>query len=159
MWLKWQSSFSWCPWAPSLLAILPFLLPVDINLQLSVEYSLTLNEYFLYMWVDLGYWNQFAYYYVVFYSCPQATASFSPIVSHHLILMPGFPGGSEVKNPLADSGDVVWSLSHKDPLEEENGNPLQYYCLGNHMDRRAWPATVLGVRKELDMTAIKQQQY
>ena len=135
-------------------------LPVDTKLQLLVEYSLTLNECCFYMWVEIGCLNYFASYYcVVFYSCPQATASFSPIVSHHLIPMLGFSGGSEVKNPLTDSGDMVWSLSHKDPLEEENGNPLQYYCLGNPMDRRAWQATVLGVGKELDMTAIKQQQY
>ena len=26
-----------------------------------------------------------------------------------------------------------------------NGNPLQYSCLGNPMERGAWPATVLGV--------------
>ena len=25
-----------------------------------------------------------------------------------------------------------------------NGNPLQYFCLGNPMDRGAWRATVLG---------------
>ena len=33
-----------------------------------------------------------------------------------------------------------------------NGNPLQYPCLGNPMDRRAWWATVHGVTKELDTT-------
>ena len=33
-----------------------------------------------------------------------------------------------------------------------NGNPLQYSCLGNPMDRGAWWATVQGVAKELDMT-------
>ena len=38
---------------------------------------------------------------------PQAAAAFSPIVSQHLILMPDFPGGSEVKKTLAESGDVV----------------------------------------------------
>ena len=26
-----------------------------------------------------------------------------------------------------------------------NSNPLQYSCLGNHIDRRAWRATILGV--------------
>ena len=29
--------------------------------------------------------------------------------------------------------------------EEENGNPLQYSCLENSLDRRAWQATVHGV--------------
>ena len=32
-----------------------------------------------------------------------------------------------------------------------NGNPLRYSCLGNHMDRRSWQATVRGVA-ESDMT-------
>ena len=33
-----------------------------------------------------------------------------------------------------------------------NGNPLQYFCLGNPMNRGAWRATVQGVANELDMT-------
>ena len=35
---------------------------------------------------------------------------------------------------------------------EANGNPLQYSCLGNSMDRGAWWAIVHGVAKESDMT-------
>ena len=35
---------------------------------------------------------------------------------------------------------------------EENGNPLQYSCLGNPTDKGAWKATVHGVVKELDTT-------
>ena len=35
---------------------------------------------------------------------------------------------------------------------EVKGNPLQYSCLGNHMDRGSWQATVHGVAKELEMT-------
>ena len=30
---------------------------------------------------------------------------------------------------------------------EENGNPLQYSCLENSMDRRTWRATIHGVTK------------
>ena len=37
-------------------------------------------------------------------------------------------------------------------LGEENGNPLQYSCLENSMDRGAWWATVHGVAEELDTT-------
>ena len=37
-------------------------------------------------------------------------------------------------------------------LGEGNGNPLQYSCLGNPMDRGAWQATVHGAAKELDPT-------
>ena len=39
----------------------------------------------------------------------------------------------------------VRSLGQEDPLEE--GNPLQYSCLENPMDRGAWQATVQGVAK------------
>ena len=35
---------------------------------------------------------------------------------------------------------------------ERNGNPPQYSCLGNSMDRGAWRVTVPGVTKESDMT-------
>jgi len=35
---------------------------------------------------------------------------------------------------------------------EGNGNPLQYSCLGNPMDRRAWRATDHRVTKKSDMT-------
>ena len=34
----------------------------------------------------------------------------------------------------------------------ENGNPFQYSCLGNPMDRGAWQATVHGITKESDTT-------
>jgi len=37
-------------------------------------------------------------------------------------------------------------------MGEETGNPLQYSCLENPMDRGAWQATVHGVAKESDMT-------
>ena len=33
-----------------------------------------------------------------------------------------------------------------------NGNPFQYSCLGNPMDRGAWWATVHRVAREWDMT-------
>ena len=36
-------------------------------------------------------------------------------------------------------------------LREGNGDPLQYSCLGNPMDRGAWRATVYVVKKERDV--------
>ena len=42
---------------------------------------------------------------------------------------------------------LVRSLGGEDPLEKENGNPLQYCCLENPMDRGTWWATVHGVAK------------
>ena len=41
----------------------------------------------------------------------------------------------------------VRSLCWEDPLAEGNGNPLQYSCLENPMDRGAWWATVHRVAK------------
>ena len=64
----------------------------------------------------------------------------------------GFPGGSVVKNPPANAGDVGLIPGSGRSPGEGNGNPLQYSCLGNPMDREAWWATVHGVTKESDMT-------
>ena len=50
-----------------------------------------------------------------------------------------------VKNLPAVQETWVQSLGREDPLE--NGNPLQYSCLENPMDRGAWWATVHGVAK------------
>ena len=51
-----------------------------------------------------------------------------------------------------DTGDVdLIPGSGRSPVEG-NGNPLQYSCLGNPMDRGDWWATVHGITKELDMT-------
>ena len=60
-----------------------------------------------------------------------------------------------VKNPSADVGDKT-DMSLIPGLGRSpggrNGNPLQYSCLENPMDRGAWWATVHGVVKELDTT-------
>ena len=45
----------------------------------------------------------------------------------------------------------VQVLGHKDSPEEGNGNPLQYSCLDNPIDKGTWWVTVHGVAKELDM--------
>ena len=65
--------------------------------------------------------------------------------------------GLVVKDPPANPGDVRggglipgWGRSR----EGEHGNPLQFYCLENPMDRGAWRATVHGVTKS--WTRLKQ---
>ena len=57
-----------------------------------------------------------------------------------------------VKNPLANAEDLGSIPGWGRPPEGGNGNPLQYSCLGNAMNRRAWWATAHGVPKELDTT-------
>ena len=62
-----------------------------------------------------------------------------------------------VKNPPGKAGDVRDSgliPGQKDALEEENGNPLQYSCLENPMDRGAWWATVYRAARSL--TRLKE---
>ena len=61
--------------------------------------------------------------------------------------MLGFPGDSLVKNLPANAGDMGWILELGRSPGEGNGNPLQYSCLGNPVDREAWWATVHGVAK------------
>ena len=58
-----------------------------------------------------------------------------------------------VKNLRANAEDVGSIPGLGRFLGEGNGNPLQYSCLENLMDRGAWPATVHGVEKELDATS------
>ena len=61
--------------------------------------------------------------------------------------MLGFPGDSVVKNPPANAGDMGSIPGLGRSPREGNGNPLQYSCLGNPMDRGARWATVHGVIK------------
>ena len=59
-----------------------------------------------------------------------------------------FTGCLAVNNPPANAEDAGSILGLGRSPGKENGNPLQYSCLGNPMDREAWWATVHGVAKE-----------
>ena len=52
-----------------------------------------------------------------------------------------------VKNLPADAGDLGSVPGSGRSPEEGNGNPLQYFCLENSMDKGAWQATVHGIVK------------
>ena len=62
-----------------------------------------------------------------------------------MCLCTGFPGGSVVKKPPAKTGDVGLIPGLGRSPRQGNGNPLQYPCLENPMDRGAWQATVVVV--------------
>ena len=64
----------------------------------------------------------------------------------------GFPCGSAGKNLPANAGDVGLIPGSGRSPGEGSGNPLQYSCLGNPMDREAWWAIIHGVAKDLDTT-------
>ena len=64
----------------------------------------------------------------------------------------GFPGGSAGKESVCNAGDLGLIPGLRRSPGEGNGNPLQYSCLENPMDRGTWRATVHGVTKESDTT-------
>ena len=59
----------------------------------------------------------------------------------------GFPGGLDGKASAYNVGDLGLIPGLGRSSGEGNGNPLQYSCLGNLMDRGNWWATVHGVAK------------
>ena len=72
----------------------------------------------------------------------------APSVSRLLEITWGFPVGSAVKNPPANTGDIRDAGSIPECGRSpggRNGNPLQDFCLENPMVRGAWWATVHGV--------------
>ena len=63
-----------------------------------------------------------------------------------------------VKNLPANAGDTGSIPESGISSGEGNGNPLQYSCLGNLIDRGAWQDIVHEVAKELDSTKETEQQ-
>ena len=53
-------------------------------------------------------------------------------------LFQGLPGGSDGKASVYNAGDLDSIPGSGRSSGEGNGNPLQYHCLENPMDRGAW---------------------
>ena len=64
----------------------------------------------------------------------------------------GFSGGSVGKESTCNARDLGLIPELGRSSAEGNGNPLQYSCLGNPIDRGAWWARVHGVPKVSDLT-------
>ena len=64
----------------------------------------------------------------------------------------GVPGGSVAENPPASAGDASLIPGLGRFPGEGNGDPHQYSCLENPMDKEAWWATVHRVSKGSDTT-------
>ena len=62
-----------------------------------------------------------------------------------LVSSRGFPSGSEGKESACNAEDLGLIPGSGRSPGEGNGNPLQYSCLENPMNRRAWQAAVHGV--------------
>ena len=59
----------------------------------------------------------------------------------------GFPGGTDGKESACNVGDLGLIPGLGRSTGEGNGNPLQYSCLENSMDKGAWQSTAHGVTK------------
>ena len=59
----------------------------------------------------------------------------------------GFPGVSDSKKSACDTGDLGSVPGLGRSPGEGNSDPLQYSCLANSMDRRAWQPSAHGVAK------------
>ena len=62
-------------------------------------------------------------------------------------LFPSFLDGSDSKVYSCNSGDPGLIPGSERSPAEGNGNPLQYSCLDNSMDRGAWQATLMGLQR------------
>ena len=71
----------------------------------------------------------------------------TPPIIKILLMSLGFPGGSEVKASACNAGDLGSIPGLGRSPGEGNGNPLQYSCLENPIDREACWATIHGVAK------------
>ena len=59
----------------------------------------------------------------------------------------GFPGDSVVKNSTTNTREAGLIPGWGKSPGEGTGNPLQYSCLGNPMDRGAWLATIIALQR------------
>ena len=84
-----------------------------------------------------GYWSGFPF--PLIYSIEFQRKVFS--------ILTGSTGGSDGKESAHSAGDLGLIARLGRSPGKRNGNPLQYSCLENHMDRGAWSATVHGVTK------------
>ena len=71
----------------------------------------------------------------------------SALIILFLFFIFGFPGGSDCKTSACNAGDLALIPGWGKSPGEGNGNPLQYSCRGNPMDRGTWWATIHGVAK------------
>ena len=68
----------------------------------------------------------------------------------------GFPVGSDGQESVCNARDALSILGSGRSPGDGHGNPLQYSCLGNPMDRRVWWATIHGVAKSWTQLVTKQ---
>ena len=76
--------------------------------------------------------------------------AFLPLPFSHFLNTSYLPVGSDGKESACNAGDPGSIPGSGRSPGERNGNPLQYSCLENSMDRRAWWAIAHGGHKKFD---------
>ena len=64
---------------------------------------------------------------------------------HYVACYVGFPHGSDGKESACNAGDLVLIPGSERSPGEGHGNPLQYSCLENPMDRKTKQTVVHGI--------------
>ena len=113
-----------------------------------------LHSYSLGMWVLIFVIINYAVMNFIYYACwgIEASTCFLRTFIHsanieHLLRVWGFSGGSDGKESACNVGDPGLIPGSGRSSGEGNGNPLQYSCLENPMDKGSWWVTVHGVTK------------
>ena len=81
------------------------------------------------------------------YQCPKGIGSRTPPQMEMPGASPVTQMVKQTNKPAFNAGDTNSIPGSGRYSGEGNGNPLQYSCLENSMDRGAWQATVHGVAK------------
>ena len=71
---------------------------------------------------------------------------------HEVRMIKGLPTWLSSKESTCQAGEAASIPGSERSPAEGNGNPLQYFCLENPMDREDWWAIVHRVTKESDTT-------
>ena len=75
------------------------------------------------------------------YACKIPRTDGLQSLAHSLRTYVSFPGGSDGKESVCKAGDLASIPESRRSPREGKGNPLQYSCLENPMDRGSWLAT------------------
>ena len=75
--------------------------------------------------------------------CNSVVLFYCRVVFHYKV----FPHSSAGKESACNAGDLGLIPGLGRSSGEGNGNPLQYSCLENPMDRKAWQATIHGITR------------
>ena len=102
-----------------------------------------------------------AWYFHIFHNKDNVILTFKVVIKNKKViqLLWGLPMWRKVKVYLPILGDVGSIPGSGRSLGERNGNPLQYSCLGNPMDVRAWWAIVRWITESQHNLVTQQQQH